>query len=467
MNRSSHAGRALAICCLQLLCAFAFAQTPSADLSTTLIDSPDPIEPGDDIEYRVELRNLGPAPATDAVLALRFARGRALSIVQPEGWACTQQMSADTPPHPLARCTRGAMAAGLATFRFTLRTAYGPGPTVTSEGTTTSATPDPNATNDRGVATTSITGNDFSANLAVTLRAFGFATGPPGPYVIFDRVVVRNLGPDVARDVVLDVPLPEGTTFDFIAGTGSAGLSTPRGVCQTPAVGAPGTVRCTVDGIAPGEFFAPYIRTRVLPAFVDTLIRATASASASNTDPDLGNNQAAALALPQSLSARADLAISVIAHPDPVPPGGSLVYDVTITNLGPDPSNGLAFTIVHPLELGLEFEAPVGFGCGGNPIGVPPPVVTSQCAGEVIVGLGSIRFRLRARVPAHAIQPITVTFFLSTFATPDPQPANDSVTVTTRIGVGEGTSVPASSPFLLALLVLLLATIGARAARAN
>lgn len=301
-------------------------------------------------------------------------------------------------------------------------------------------------------------GSGAVADVRVTLRAYGEPAAPPGPYVGIE-VLVRNHGPNVAANVVLEIATRPNTVFHAIHG-GSA--------CTTPEVGNAGTIRCAYASLGVNGAAAPFVRLRVLPPAIGTIFPVTATVRSDSVDPNATNNSATMNVLPQGLDARSDRAISVIASPEPVPPGGTLNYHVTLINHGPDPSNGVAFQILHPIGLGLEFvDIPAGWVCAFDPIGVPPPLVTTSCRGEFPFEVGGATLRLRVQVPADAIQAVTLTFFLNAFGTTDPQPANNSVTVTTRIGVGEGAPVPALSPALLAVLALLLAALGSRAALAS
>jgi uncharacterized repeat protein (TIGR01451 family) len=83
-----------------------------------------------------------------------------------------------------------------------------------------------------------------NADMAVT------KADAPDPVIIGKdltyTVQASNGGPDMAQNATFEDELPRGTTFRSIAAP--AGWS-----CDTPAVGQPGTVRCTNPSMAPGN----------------------------------------------------------------------------------------------------------------------------------------------------------------------------------------------------------------------
>src|SRR5690242_14383516 len=79
---------------------FADAQATSADLSVTLSDSPDPVNPGQQFNYQISVRNNGPDPAVNIVADLPMPTGVVLQVVASGAeWDCTSS----TPSHVICR----------------------------------------------------------------------------------------------------------------------------------------------------------------------------------------------------------------------------------------------------------------------------------------------------------------------------------------------------------------------------
>jgi uncharacterized repeat protein (TIGR01451 family) len=96
---------------------------------------------------------------------------------------------------------------------------------------------------------------------------------------------VANAGPDAADAVMVDDPLPAGSTF--------ASCTTTVGTCTGPAPGASGTVTASLGTLALGASETVTIVVNVT-ARAGTLVN-TATATSSTPDPDPGNNTSTAV----------------------------------------------------------------------------------------------------------------------------------------------------------------------------
>jgi uncharacterized repeat protein (TIGR01451 family) len=119
--------------------------------------------------------------------------------------------------------------------------------------------------------------------------------------------------------------------------------------------------------------------------------------------------------------------------PDPVFPGGTLTYVITVTNLGPDPATAVSLTDTLPLSAAVTFgsAAPSQGSCGA-----PNPLVCNL--GTLGPG-ASATITVTLNVGAGAPSPLTNTATV-TSAVPDPNTSNNSATATTTV-----TSAPAGS----------------------
>jgi hypothetical protein len=100
---------------------------------------------------------------------------------------------------------------------------------------------------------------------------------------------VWNLGPDVAEGEVLsNLQVPAGTTFDYIRISGTPGL----GTCTHPPYGGTGQIICHEgDGMAPNTTWTVRLTVKVT-APSGTVITESAAAMADTPDPNLANNMA-------------------------------------------------------------------------------------------------------------------------------------------------------------------------------
>ncbi len=100
---------------------------------------------------------------------------------------------------------------------------------------------------------------------------------------------VWNLGPDVAEGEVLsNLQVPAGTTFDYVRISGTPGL----GKCTTPPYGGTGQIICHEgDGMAPNTTWTVRLTVKVT-APAGTVITESAATMADTPDPNLANNMA-------------------------------------------------------------------------------------------------------------------------------------------------------------------------------
>ena len=130
---------------------------PGADLSVTKSDSPDPVVPGANLAYAVNVSNGGPAAATAVVLSDAIPTGTTfVSLVAPAGWTCTTPVGGGT--GTVSCTTTSVPLAGSAAFTLTVRVdpAAADGTTVTNTAGVSSATLDPDPLDNSATATTTV-----------------------------------------------------------------------------------------------------------------------------------------------------------------------------------------------------------------------------------------------------------------------------------------------------------------------
>jgi uncharacterized repeat protein (TIGR01451 family) len=165
------------------------------------------------------------------------------------------------------------------------------------------------------------------ADLGVTKSGpANVAAGADVPYTI----TVTNFGPDDAVTVQLTDPVPPGMTF--VSETQDSG---PAFLCSTPAVGAGGTIDCTIATLAAGAS-AVFTFTFNVPSDVapGTSFTNVATVSTATFDPNDENNSAPATTAGPGVP-QADLAVTKVG-PASAPADTDVSYTVTVSNGGPD-----------------------------------------------------------------------------------------------------------------------------------
>ena len=230
-----------------------------------------------------------------------------------------------------------------------------------------------------------------SADLSVVKTAP--ATVDAGTNLTYS-ITVTNAGPDDAQVVDLNDPLPAGSTF--VTGSQTAG---PAFACTTPAVGAGGTVDCTIATLIAGDS-ATFSLTVFVPAGATPggIGSNTATLSSVTADPDASNNSSTATT---TITASADLSVTKTA-PATVDAGTNLTYTITVAN--PGPSDAQTVSLSDPLPPGSTFvtgSQTVGpvFTCTTPAVGAGGTV---DCSIATLAMGDSATFSLTILVPAGA-----------------------------------------------------------------
>jgi len=155
------------------------------------------------------------------------------------------------------------------------------------------------------------------------------------------------------------------------------------------------------------------------------------SHSSETTPLSLTNAQTVTFALrnppPPPIS---DLAVKITAAPEPVVAGQNLVYLVELTNLGPNPADLPVMTVLLP--AGTTFVS-----CATQIIGATCTNTSGTVTGGVALFspsaiVGSIPFVITVKVDAPAGTALQTNASV-TSARPDPNPANNSASVTSNV----------------------------------
>lgn len=393
-----------------------------ADLAVTNTDTPDPVTPGANITYTQTLTNNGPNPADQPVFTTSVpASATFVSMTPPAGWSCTTPAVGGT---GLVSCTAtaGVIASGASVnFSFVVQAHPGTpaGYTISNTCSVASQTADSNSANDSATTTTLVTALGY-ADLAVVI------TDTPDPVLANNNITytqtVTNGGSSPAVNATFTETIPANTTFQSL--TPPVGWS-----CVTPPVNGTGTITCTNPSMAAGATasFPMVVRVNAGTA-AGTVITETATVSSTTPDAYTANNSSTTTTTVRA-TGTADLAVTVVASPDPVIPGGLVTFTETVTNNGPSASANVSFTQQTP--VGTTFQGitiPAGWTCPTLPAigGTGTITCTETSFPSGTVSTFPIVFRVNGTTAAGSTITLPGAGAVVSATTVDPVAANNS-----------------------------------------
>ena len=456
-----------------------------ADLAIGKSDGTSTATPGGTTTYAITVSNsAGPSQVIGARVRDIFPSTLDCS------WTCT--------PSSGATCTAGPVAGpidelvtlpvgGSLAYSATCAIASGATGSVANTATVTPpvGTIDPNLANN---SATDVDGLGGQSDLGLT-KVGNPASVVPGQTLTYTLTVTNDGPSDVFAVTVVDT-LPDGLTFESATASGFGTPIEPGMIFRDgfesgdlgnwgpkndlAGVGEKGAA-CTASGqtvtCQPGGLVAGGTGTITLVTRVDVDAPAgnvtnTATVSGTAGDPDASDNTATALNTVGN--GDTDVGIVMDDSPDPVAAGGTLTYDLVITNHGPAVATGVRVTDNLPPETTYQF-ATAGQGSCGNDVGVVVCQLGMLAAGATTDV--SIVVQVSAEATAALTNPAVVAADQV-----DPNAINDSDTETTTVTSdlkggdakgppGEGDEVPeipTLHPAALALLALLLLMLGWR-----
>ncbi|WP_343338685.1 hypothetical protein TPELB_08900 [Terrisporobacter petrolearius] len=248
-------------------------------------------------------------------------------------------------------------------------------------------------------------------------------SGLPDPVVAGElltyTMVVTNAGPSDALDVTLTDDIPVCLLNPEYSVNGGA-------FAPWPLVGI------NLGTMTPGQVINVQIRGTVDPSCVGS-INNTATVSSPTLDPDPTNNTST---VTTEIETSADISVVKSGLPDPVVAGELLTYTMDVENAGPSDALDVTLTDNIPACL-LNPEYSVGGGAFA-----PWPLVGinlgTMTPGQVI------NVQIRGTVDPSCVVSIENTAVVSS-PTPDPNPTNNTSTVTTEIETSADISVVKSA----------------------
>ena len=301
----------------------------SADLAITKVSDVNPVLSGSVLTYDLEISNNGPSDAQNVTVTDPLPSALTGASYSIDGGVSWQPYSGSYSLDVLANGTslnlliRGTVDVGAVGI-------------ITNTATVSSETPDANLTNNTA---TDLTPINQAADLAIVKTAMSTASAY-GQVVTFD-LAVENLGPDVAKNVVVTdaMPVELGSVMYTLDGS----------------TWVPWTGRLNLGDLAAASRLIIQIEGTVETTEVE-LISNTALITSDTPDPDPSNNTST---INFPLNDPADLGVTKTATPTPATLGGELTYEVTVTNNGPEVAVNAVLTEQFPagllnLELSLD-----------------------------------------------------------------------------------------------------------------
>lgn len=358
---------------------------------------------GDDVPYFVSVLDNGPS-AAGGTLTIAIPAGLAFASYEP-GASVPQCTTPPVGSSGTMSCTFGMLVPAVPHFgsvglgaSLTLHVKpVATGTMTISASAAASFATDPNlANNDKSLT---VEATEFGqSELAVTLHADKTTAVVNAQTVAYDAAVTNN-GPSTATNVKLAVTIPSGATL----------AATPFACSGTPLV-------CVDTLLAPGKtvHWTYYLRFTTAGDKVSSV-----SAASDSNDVNPSNSSASA-----TVSARiitGDLRVAVTPTKSSVNPGDEVYYYIVVANNGPDTVPQATLTMTLPAGSMLTASWP---GCAQNGNAV-------TCTFANLTTTGAISMQLAAAAPPSA-DPFAVTFAVSSSA-PDPDPSNNSVTLTAPV----------------------------------
>ena len=244
-----------------------------------------------------------------------------------------------------------------------------------------------------------------SADLMISTTA-GATSVTLGSSVTFTLTVANN-GLTGATGVVVTDTLPVGLSF--------VSVSTTQGACTSAA-----TITCNVGALAKNASARVTLVTRTTATGI---IRNTASVRATELDPNPANNASTA-AITVSPVAIADLTLTLSGSGATVPVNGTYTYAITVRNAGPNAATGVTVSDAAPAGMRWTYVQWSQGTCAAS----TPSLIT--CSVPTLASGASVQISIRA----VALTKVTVTDTATVSAIEsDPNPGNNSASVTTRI----------------------------------
>jgi uncharacterized repeat protein (TIGR01451 family) len=412
------------------------AAATQSDLALSTSTSPSgTVLAGNNLTYTQSIANNGPAAATTVTFLQATPANTTFQAVSvPAGWTCTTPAVGGTGN---VSCTNPSLPAGSVaniSVIVNVNAATANGTTITATSSVSSATSDPSAANNSTTVNTVV---NAAVNLSVT------NSGAPSPVTAGSNITytqtVTNRGPSNAASVTFSEPVPANTTF-FSA-------TTPGGwSCTLPAVGATGTVTCTIATLPPATTANFQVVVRVNPGTpAGTIITDTATVTTATRDTVPSDNSAV-VRIAVGVATQADLRVTNVGTPDPVTAGNNITYTQVATNGGAANAIAAVFTETTPTNTTfVSLPTPAGWACVTPAVGGAGNIT---CNIALFNNGATATFVVTVKVNANTPIGTLINDAASiTSVTADPNPTNNSASSSIAVGTSADLSMTsADSP---------------------
>jgi uncharacterized repeat protein (TIGR01451 family) len=371
-----------------------------ADLEVSKSADPSPVIAGQTITYTVIVTNVSTSGfANNVVLTDTLLGGTTFGGVVSSGGFTLQSSSSSQ-----AVFTLPSLAASSSVTLVFTATAPAGGP-ITNTATVASGNPDPFTNNNTFTVTTPVTP---MANLVVSKSAA--PTVVLAGQVVTYVMTVTNTGPSTATNVVITDVL-QGNAISL---TVVATSSVDSVVTDTTGV------TFTVNTLSAG---GSAVMTYTVVASATGLITNTATAGAAELDSNPANNTASTTV---TVTTGTDVRVVKTTPITQALAGQPAFYSVVVLNLGPLPATNVVITDV--IQGGATFGGVVATSGGATLSSSTSTAVTFTVSALPVGGLAVVVYSIIA--PPTGTITNTVTVAATEF---DPQPANNTATVTTPV----------------------------------
>jgi uncharacterized repeat protein (TIGR01451 family) len=400
----------------------------SADVSIFKNSSPNPVAAGAALTYTITVSNEGPDDAANTQMSDPLPPGTTFqSVVIPAGWACGTVPPVGT--NGTLTCSIATFAPGSADFTLSVLvdSALPDGTVLANIATITTTTADPNSNNNSAEADTTV--SSPVPTLSIT------KTGSPDPVL-----AGSNLSYTITASNQGNAPLDTATVSDTLpAGTSFVSLASPAGwSCTTPAVGATGSISCSITPMpdSTAAVFTLVVRVGSNHAAGALPNQATFFSSSGGRDTTLTGSTSTQVQI------SSDLSVTKSDAPDPVIAGSNIVYTIGVTNAGP--SDAASVTLNDTLPTGTTFvslASPGGWSCTTPAAGAGGSI---SCSGSVVASTAAT-FTLTV-MTSITLPNGTLSNTATASSASDPNNANNSATATTTVQFNPNTTTTVSAP---------------------
>lgn len=281
----------------------------SADLVLSKTSSTSPVVPGEQVEYRLVVRNDGPSTATNVVV----------TDTLPAGVAFVSASAGCAEVDGTVTCTVAALAPGAShEITITARAASSLTECPRNVATVSSDIPDPDPASNSAEACPPLRG---TADLSIRKTASQTQVTPGGQ--VMYTLVVRNHGPSDDPGVRVVDPMAPGMTLQS--------ASPSQGSCTT----AGNRLACDLGRLASGGSAQVLVTAQAPTALGEVANRATVTGSVEDPDPDDNTDTSTTTVVPGPLPAF-DLVVTKTSNVRRPVVGQQVRYRVVVANKGPD-----------------------------------------------------------------------------------------------------------------------------------